>query len=86
MPHRSMQDERLSGSHMAKSLDPKMSAMISCQGGGVCARPAATAPEAVRTLRTNATARTYLLSVPIRFSEVVNVQVAGRPRSRPRVS
>ncbi|QIX53197.1 hypothetical protein HFP48_10200 [Rhodococcus sp. DMU1] len=35
----------------------------------------ATAPDAVRTFRTNATARTYLLSVPIRFVDVVNAQV-----------
>jgi len=34
----------------------------------------ATAPDAVRTFRTNATARTYLLSVPIRFGDAVNAQ------------
>ncbi|KLL96784.1 hypothetical protein NJ76_05255 [Rhodococcus sp. IITR03] len=43
-------------------------ARISCPPRCLRTTCTATAPDAVRTFRTNATARTYLLSVPIRLA------------------
>lgn len=57
--------------------------MISCRPRCLRTSCTATAPDAVRTFRTNATARTYPLSVPIGFRGITKAQVTSLPSFLP---